>query len=353
MTHELQCTALVVDDEPAITELLTLILQKEHMRVISAHDGLHAIEVLAKEQIDVVLTDIRMNGIDGFDLLEHINETDNTIKVIMVTGYDSYDMVKRALRANAYDYLKKPLDDHAEIVSTVSRAYESVRLTRENSALIESLQASNTKVSAANTRLVQLNKKLGKLANTDSLTLLYNRRYIDDWIQNYAFTNTSKGSSFSILLIDVDHFKFVNKSLGHDGGDKVLRNVASVLKNGNRDSDLIGRYSGEEFIVVMPDTDEAEALEAGERVRAVIEAASTNVSTGSIRITVSVGVASILSTAASSRNTEPTPGEAFFSGRALITQAGKALYTAKDLGRNRVVHYNHIHVTDDISRRTG
>lgn len=340
MTDNLQCTALVVDDEPSITELVSCLLRSANIGVVVAHDGYQAMEILANENVDVVLTDINMQGMSGFDLLEYVQTTDDTIKVIMMTGYDSYDMVKRALRANAYDYLKKPLSDHDEIISTVIRASESVRLMRENSALIESLKSSNTKVNAANKRLLQLNKQLRKLAITDSLTLLYNRRYIDDWIQNYAFSNSSLESSYSLLLLDIDHFKTINDNFGHDGGDKVLKHLATVLKNGNRDTDLVGRYGGEEFIIVMPDTDETEALETAEKVRSMVEAASINISSGTVKVTVSVGVSTKLSTSTSSGNTELTTAEAFFSGRSLVAQADKALYVAKDRGRNCCAHYN-------------
>lgn len=342
MTDNLRCTALVVDDEPAITELLSCILQGAGMNVVIAHDGQEAVEILANKSIDVVLTDIRMEGMSGFDLLEHVQKTDDTIKVIMMTGYDSYDMVKRALRDNAYDYLKKPLNNHDEIISTVTRAYESVRLTRENIALIERLKTSNTKVNSANKRLLQLNKQLRKLAITDSLTSMYNRRFIDDWIQSYAVSNISLETNYSILLLDVDNFKSINDNLGHDGGDKVLKHLATVLKSGNRHSDLVGRYGGEEFIVVMPGTDAAEAFEAAEKIRAMIQAARILVSSGTIQVTVSIGISTNLAPVPSIAKNTFTPAEAFFSGRALVAQADKALYAAKDRGKNCCVHYNQV-----------
>lgn len=352
MTDNLRCTALVVDDEPAITELLSCILQGAGMNVVIAHDGQEAVEVLANKSIDVVLTDIRMEGMSGFDLLEHVQKTDDTINVIMMTGYDSYDMVKRALRDNAYDYLKKPLNNHDEIISTVTRAYESVRLTRENIALIERLKTSNTKVNSANKRLLQLNKQLRKLAITDSLTSMYNRRFIDDWIQSYAVSNISLETNYSILLLDVDNFKSINDNLGHDGGDKVLKHLANVLKSGNRHSDLVGRYGGEEFIVVMPGTDAVEAFEAAEKIRAMIQAAKILVSSGTIQITASIGISTNLAPVPSIAKNTLTPAEAFFSGRALVAQADKALYAAKDRGKNCCVHYNQVSNEPEFTKQS-
>ncbi len=340
MKQQLQCTVLVVDDEAANTELLTSILQNENRVVLSACDAHQAVEILATDHVDVVLTDTLTKGMSGFELLDHVKQHDESIQVIMMSNDDSNDIVKRVLRANAYDYLNKPLDQHDEILSTVQRAVDVVQLTRENSALVERLQTSNTKLNAANKRLLQLNKQLRKLAITDSLTQLHNRRYIDDWIQNYAFSNTSLDASYSVLLLDIDHFKNINDSLGHDGGDKVLRHLASVLKNVNRDTDLVGRYGGEEFIVVMPGTDETEAMQAAEKVRALIEAASINVSSGPVQITASIGVSTNFT--GLTTYAELTPAEAFLSGRALLAQADKALYAAKDSGRNRCIHYNQL-----------
>lgn len=352
MTQNTHCTVLVVDDEPAITELVSFILADAGMRVLSAADGYTAIEILENTTVDVVVTDIRMKGMSGFDLLSHINDVDDSVKVIMMTGYDSYEMVRRALKANAYDYLKKPLSDHEEIITTVRRAHESSRLLRENSALISRLQASNIKVGTANKRLLQLNKQLRKLATTDSLTQLFNRRYIDDLIQTYAFSQASESTSYSILLLDVDHFKAINDAQGHDGGDKVLRHLASILTSTCRTQDVIGRYGGEEFIVVMPDTDEPEAWQAAERIRSIIEEASINTSGGAVKATVSIGASTNNTTIPSTGSRKLTSAAAFLSGRALVGQADKALYSAKDNGRNNCVHYANLSSDDQASQQS-
>lgn len=342
MTSSLICTVLIVDEESTISQLLKRILESENMQVLQARSSSEATVFLEKEHIDVVLTDIQTEEINGFDVLASASRKDESIKVIMMASCDSYETVKRALKENAYDYLNKPFNDNESIVASVKRAYECSQLMRENNALIGRLQASHDKVTAANKRLMQLNKQLRKLAITDGLTQLYNRRYIDDWIQNYAFCTTNPDTSYSVILLDIDYFKSINDSLGHDGGDKVLKHLAKILNDSSRDEDLVGRYGGEEFIVVMPGTVEKEAFQAAERIRSMIENAVITVSSGTARTTASIGVSTNL-TSVSSINPFPlTSAEAFFSGRALIAQADKALYAAKDNGRNQTVHYNQL-----------
>jgi len=309
------------------------------MEVFCAHDGFRALEIVANNTVDVVITDISMDGMSGFELMANIEQADDTIKVIVMTGYDSYDMVKRSLKAGAYDYLDKPLNDHATIVAATQRAFESVSLLRENADLINRLTVSNIKVTAANKRLLHLNKQLRKLAITDGLTQLFNRRYIDDWIQNYAITNTGSNISYSVILIDVDYFKQVNDSFGHDGGDEVLRHLATILSNCGREKDLVGRYGGEEFIVILPGSDESEALQTAERIRALVERTSVRVSSGTVQITVSMGVSTNLNPAAILDGEVHPANQEFVSGRALVAQADMALYAAKDGGRNLCIHY--------------
>lgn len=339
MTDRSHCTALVVDDEPAITELVSCVLQSSGMSVFCAHDGFRALEIVATNRIDVIITDLRMDGMSGFELIANIEQADDTIKVIVMTGYDSYDMVKRSLKAGAYDYLDKPLSDQSVIITATQRAFESVRLLRENADLINQLSVSNIKVTAANKRLLQLNKQLRKLAITDGLTQLFNRRYIDDWIQNYAVTNTCTGVSYSVILIDVDYFKLVNDSFGHDGGDEVLRHLATILNNCGREQDLVGRYGGEEFLVVLPGSNDSEALLTAERIRSLVERTSVKVSSGTVQITVSIGVSTNLNPATSLNSKDNNVNQEFVSGRALVAQADKALYAAKDQGRNLCIHY--------------
>lgn len=324
------CHALVVDDDTEITAIVCEVLENQGVTVSTAHNGARAIELFSQSIIDVVITDIRMDGMSGFELMKRIQLLDSTVKVIVMTGYDSYDMVLRALQAGAYEYLDKPLDNHQAIVSCISRAYESTQLSRENEKLMERLAISNNKLSVANTRLVQLNKKLKHLAITDSLTQLYNRRYLDQVIRRETQRRNRYRDPLSIIILDVDKFKDFNDEFGHDGGDKALKKVGSVLNNCARNTDIVGRYGGEEFVVILTKTPPHNARIFADRVRHEISSQVIEMEDKTGKITVSIGIAGV------NENDDP------IDDKVLLMQADSALYVAKDSGRNCVVHHDDI-----------
>ncbi len=330
------CHALVVDDEEAITNVVGAVLEQAGVRVSTASSGMHALEIFSDEVIDVVITDIRMDGMSGFELLKRIQLLDPAVKVIIMTGYNSYDMVLRALQAGAYEYLDKPLENHQAIISATARAYDSTLLQRENTRLLERLKISNSKLSVANKRLVQLNKKLKHLAITDSLTRLYNRRYIDQVIRKEAQRCNRYKDPLSVIVLDVDKFKDFNDLYGHDGGDQALCSVAETLSMCARGTDVVGRYGGEEFVVILTKTPPHNARIFAERVRQQIESQDIEMSSigKTSRITVSIGIAGIDNTS------DP------IEGKTLLLHADEALYAAKNSGRNCVI--NHEDIADDI-----
>jgi len=329
------CNVIVVDDEPAINQILEKVLEDAGMSVRAAANAQDALTLYKEQQADVVITDIQMSGMSGFDLLAELLLRNPNAKIIMMTGYDSYDVVRRALQEGAYDYLTKPLEDHDLIVTRVLRAFEHVKLIRENANLIKRLQASHAKITGTNRHLVHLSKRLRHLAITDELTQLYNRRFIDQTIQTETEERTRLVNPLSVLLLDVDHFKAFNDKHGHDGGDQALQAVADTMKKCSRPGDLIGRYGGEEFIAVLPGTSEDQANELAETIRGEIKKQAFMFEKQQTHITVSIGVASTVD------------NEDKVSGRRLIIQADKALYAAKDAGRNCSCHFSELPDTRD------
>ena len=164
----------------------------------------------------------------------------------------------------------------------------------------------------------------------DALTGLYNRRHVDRRLQSEFNSWTRHRDTFAVLLFDIDHFKRINDTYGHPTGDAVLRNIAATVSPQLRNSDILGRYGGEEFIVILPHCDEAGATVVGEKIRAAIEQAALEVSTGALRVTVSVGGCAA---------TDGLTGVA-----ALVADADQALYDAKHGGRNQVCIVNTHHV---------
>jgi len=314
--------ALLVDDEPAILTVLTQVLEDDGFTVLTATSGEEAVTILKAHPFDVIMTDIRMQGISGFELIEHVETIDTAVKTIVMTGYDSYDMVKRALRTGAYDYLSKPLDEHEVIKLCANRAAQATRLVRDNAELVEQLRASHTMLEQANDQLRVLNEELRIQANTDSLTGIYNRRFLDASILNEVTRRNRYPDPLSVAMIDVDHFKIFNDQHGHEGGDIVLQEIANILEECARNTDVVGRYGGEEFMVVLPKTTPENALLFAERVRKAISEKAILLNDVACGITVSIGVSGV-----DDRFPDVTSAQ-------LVHASDRALYSAKESGRD-------------------
>lgn len=317
---------LVVDDEDTIITVVTSILVDAGYTVLPAYSGEEALEVFSTNQVDVVVTDIRMGGMDGFELMKQLHLVDDNLNVIVMTGFDSYDAVLKALQAGAYDYLQKPLDNHSALLNAVDRAHASVKLQRENTSLVLQLEASHEKLSMANSRLIEANHKLKRLAATDTLTMLFNRRYFDQVLKREVDRRNRYKLPLSMVMVDIDYFKTINDKYGHEAGDNALKQVSSILVDCARTADIVARYGGEEFVIVLPQTSPESATVFAERIRASIEAADFQLLDGmSCKLTTSVGLAGVDATHG------PIPVQS------LVAAADKALYEAKSKGRNAYV----------------
>ncbi|MDV4157911.1 MULTISPECIES: PleD family two-component system response regulator [Rhizobium] len=448
---------LVVDDIPANVKLLEARLLAEYFDVMTAADGYTALAICERNQVDLILLDIMMPGIDGFEVCERLKASQKTahIPVVMVTALDQPTDRVRGLKAGADDFLTKPVNDlqlisrvksllrlktlsdelriradtaHTMGIDDLTRAgegradetaqvllvdgransqeriikalkpvadvlalsdpqaalfeaaesafdlvivnanfddYDPLRLcsqlrslerTRFLPILIITEQGADDMVVRAldlgvndyiirpvdpnelvarsltqirrkryNDRLRASVKQTIELAVTDPLTGLYNRRYLDNHLNVLFNRSMARGRPLSVLITDIDRFKHVNDTYGHDGGDEVLREFSSRVRSTIRGADLACRYGGEEFVVVMPDTSPEIAAAVAERLRAAIESAPFMLkhSGEALNVTASFGIASRIASVL-------TPGQ-------LMKQADLALYEAKNTGRNRVV----------------
>ncbi|MET0461145.1 MAG: diguanylate cyclase [Ilumatobacteraceae bacterium] len=289
---------MVAEDSLVIRTIVCDQLHDEVYQTVEAVDGDSALAVCAQERPDAILLDIEMPGLDGYQVLARLKADDDLcdIPVVFLTGRtDTADMVA-GIRAGAHDYLKKPFES-SELLARIGGAVRIKRLQDE---------------------LHLRNLQLDMLSRVDVLTGLYNRRHIDEQLEKELSTATRHGQPLAVLLMDIDHFKRVNDVEGHPAGDQVLREFAARLRAAVRVGDVAGRWGGEEFIVIAPQTKIDGALLLAERIRAATADEPMYVGDHAITVTVSVGCVVGLDPAT------------------LLDRADAALYRSKSEGRNRV-----------------
>lgn len=309
---------LVVDDEPTIRGVIAQVVRldgHDPTEVGSAEDALAAFRA---RPFPLVITDIIMGRMSGLELLRDIKAIDSDALVVIMTSQASLEAATIALRGGAYDFLVKPFEDLIMISALVERATERLCLQARNRLLTNQLEVYASE-------LERLNANLKDMADRDWLTGLHNRRMLRSVLDSEISRAIRYQREFSLVMLDVDHFKSYNDAHGHLAGDEVLRGVARILLNSVRAEDLCTRYGGEEFVVLMPETGHAAARAWADRVRSKIEAypfeGRDTQPEGAL--TVSIGVAGF-----------PKDGH---DGQALIGRADAALYHAKERGRNCVV----------------
>ncbi|MET0741961.1 MAG: diguanylate cyclase [Microvirga sp.] len=313
---------LLVDDQPVVGEAVRrALLDQPDIELHVCSDCHRAADIAKAVKPTVILQDLVMPGINGLDLVRQYRADSQTSHIpIIVLSTKEEAVVKRdAFRLGANDYLVK-LPDPIELAARIryhSNAYLA-HLQRDEAyrALRRSQQ-----------ELMETNSELKRLTQVDGLTGLSNRRYLNDSLDSEWKHLARLRAQFSLLMIDVDHFKLYNDTYGHLAGDDVLQKVAGILKGVcRRSTDIAARYGGEEFAVVLPSTPGADAHALGLAATAAVEALHLPHarSPTSEWVTISVGVATRI----------PTRGE---PPSTLVKIADEALYEAKRGGRNRAV----------------
>ncbi|NVM24056.1 MAG: diguanylate cyclase [Desulfobacterales bacterium] len=291
---------LVVDDEDAVRITIQEIVEYAGYRCSAAPSVQKALEILGHEPVDVVITDIRMPGIDGFELTEIIKNSYDS-DVIIITGYGRQFSYEEAVEKGASDFAVKPVRPRELIVRLR-------RVLRERTLLAERRQ---------------MEERLRELTITDELTKLYNSRHFFNQLQSEIDRATRYEHQLTLLLVDVDDFKQYNDTYGHLEGDKVLANLGEVILGCMRKNDSGYRYGGDEFTVILPETRGKEATRVAERIREGFRtikfspAPDKNICTA-----VSVGIA------------EYRPGESLTD---FAKRADEAMYEAKRLGGDQTL----------------
>lgn len=307
---------LVVDDLPDNVEILRARLESRGYAVDTASDGEQALAAVRAAPPQVILCDVMMPGIDGYEVARRIKQDDSLpfIPIILVTALSDTDNIVQGLNTGADDYIAKPY--HFQELEARVRAM--LRIKR----LQDELDQKNRELEVAN-------KRLKKLSITDGLTELFNHRHVHELLRDEFERSRRTEEPLAVVMIDLDRFKAVNDTYGHPTGDVVLYETARILKETAREIDMVGRYGGEEFIAILPNTAEEEAARFAERVRGAVEAHLYRDESTEIHMTCSSGVASF-------------PAAGVETPEELLKHADEALYEAKESGRNRVVRASHM-----------
>lgn len=295
---------LVVDDRPASCERLVTVLQAGHAVHVEP-DPNNAIFRAAEGDYDLLIVSLGLEHFDGLRLCSQLRSLERTrnLPILAIADGDDNGRLARGLEIGINDYLLRPIDKN----ELQARVRTQIRKKRYTERLRDNVQLSI------------------EAAITDALTGLHNRRYMESHLGTLMEQAASRGKPLSVLVLDIDYFKAINDTYGHDAGDDVLREFAVRIRKSIRGIDLACRYGGEEFVIVMPETDMAVAATVAERLRRRIATEPFAIEQGgrSINVTISIGLAGL-----------ENAGDGALT---LLKRADQALYRAKRDGRNRVV----------------
>jgi two-component system cell cycle response regulator len=294
---------LVVDDSPVSHKLVEQALPPERHAILPAKTAQEALELFAKHRPGLVITDWLIPDLSGIEFCQRLRTDfrECFAYIIMLTAVSEKSELVKGLQAGADEYLTKPFHA-AELLARVEVGKRIVELHR-------TIEVKN--------RLLQ------QLALTDPLTSLPNRRAIEQWGKRQVSGAGRYDFTFSVVVVDIDNFKSVNDTYGHEAGDTVLKSLAATLEVNTREGDMCARIGGDEFLLAISHTDRVGVQAAVERIRQQVEDNTFNFGGHDVTVTASFGVADF-------RRRETLDFER------LVTQADVALYSAKRLGRNRV-----------------
>jgi putative two-component system response regulator len=307
---------LVAEDNPGQLEFVTEFLASAGHELLVASDGLQALRLFNEQSPRVVISDWKMPGIDGLELCRRIRAAQNGkyAHFMMLTVHTERERMLEAFEAGVDDYVTKPFD-HRELLGRVRAGLRAATLHDE-------LARKNEGSHQLNAQLGKLNETLLKAATMDDLTGLPNRRQTLMRLEEQMALAERYAGSLAVAMADIDHFKEINDTLGHDAGDVILKEIGQIIRSSVRGADSVGRIGGEEFLLIFPARTADEAAICADRCRSEVEKHVFTFSGKPMRITISVGVAG-----QKSGSTDPSP---------LLNEAEQALQAAKCAGQNNV-----------------
>jgi two-component system cell cycle response regulator len=294
---------LLIDDRATSHERIAAMLKDEHAVEVES-DPNDALFRAAEGHYDLVIVSLALQNFDGLRLCSQLRSLDRTrnVPILAISEGDSNARLVRGLEIGVNDYMMRPIDGN----ELLARVRTQIRKKRYTERLRDNVQMSI------------------EMAITDPLTGLYNRRYMESHLNSLLEQAVSRKKPLTVLVLDIDYFKAINDTHGHDAGDDVLREFSFRIKKSIRGIDLACRYGGEEFVVVMPETDLTVATMVAERLRRRIATEPFPVQDGAraLEVTISVGISAL--------GKDDTAAN-------ILKRADAALYRAKRDGRNRVV----------------
>lgn len=294
---------LIVDDTLENIDILVHICKQKDLEVSIAKNGSAALELIGQNKPDLILLDIMMPGINGYEVCRKLKEQEDTkdIPVIFITALSDTLNVVKGFEVGGVDYIVKPFEE-MEVLARVRTQLSLQKLVTEKNELI---------------------RELDSLARIDPLTGLSNRRDIMEILNNEQFRYERYGKTYAVIMGDIDHFKKINDQFGHDTGDYILKGVANSLKNEVRKVDFLSRWGGEEFLVVLPETNLSGGAKVAELMLKSLQKEKFKVNGKDISVTMSFGIGC-------------HTGKGMTLDE-LLKMADERLYAAKERGRNQVV----------------
>jgi diguanylate cyclase (GGDEF)-like protein len=293
---------LIVDDEQSARDIIGDILSEEGFQVTTTASAQKALQQLEQAAFDLIISDLRMPGMDGIALTKNVKSLGIDVPIIVITGYGTIEDAVDSMKAGAYDFITKPFNiDHIRL--TVDKALETKRLMH----------------------MAREREFYKALSHSDEMTQLANYRSLTETLSTEITRALRYQRPLTVMMIDIDDFKACNDTFGHLAGDRAIKDIARLIKKNTRGADFVARYGGEEFFVILPETTIAEAVVVAQRIRESIERFDFTAedATAIGRLTVTIG----LSTLPEKAGTQTE----------LIHTADKALYHGKASGKNRVV----------------
>lgn len=299
---------LIVDDSTPVRLWLRRILQGQFLS-LEASDTLEAEEILSREHVDLILLDYALPKGTGLDFCRKLRQLPHlsNVPILMVTANTEDRLIAEAFSAGFTDYVRKPLRP-GELLARLSQALKNRALEEKASSLI---------------------RELKEKAERDPLTFLYNRLTLEKLALIEMAKARRTHQPLSLLMIDIDHFKSLNDRYGHVAGDEALAHLASFLVSHLRKYDIVCRYGGDEFVILLPNTSEEKAHAVANKLLHALPHHPCQSASGSFVISLSIGVARLRD------NSVDESPQAF---KQLLLEADAALYTAKQLGRGRAAH---------------